>query len=258
MRILRAAEQIDGGRVAADEITDENIAQDMPNDIFRFFQHLNSWGFTYPEDAGQPGTDDDFDEALYDFYEGNSHDFEFAMNYIKSRWSTLKRFEPRYASKIANWVDAGDYLSYNLKGTDPGWSVQLIRGFDGFTPRVITPDGRSFDGQVESEEEFAKEDAIALYIETRSKHGSKRTASVKTASAWQWDDDLNGYIAANDVKTNDGFRCECGRKVASPGMASCKCGKIWNSYTIASTNKNLFVCREVPRRDVLLARRESK
>ena len=73
-------------------------------------------------------------------------------------------------------------------------------------------------------------------------------------AGWDWDESLNGYVASGDQGDRH-FECSCGAKVASPGMASCDCGKVWNSYTVTSSDKNFMVCREVPRRDVLLANR---
>lgn len=92
-------------------------------------------------------------------------------------------------------------------------------------------------------------------------------AATKVASfftrrvpGWNWDDHLNGYIttAARD------FTCACGEQHPTPSHNVCKCGKIWNSYVIASgdgdgrtANVDMYVCREIPVRDgVIMASRK--
>lgn len=71
---------------------------------------------------------------------------------------------------------------------------------------------------------------------------------------WTVDPKLNAYVSLR----KQSFKCECGNKHPVPSYAKCACGRLWNSYTITSrsTGEKLFVAREVPVRDVVLASRK--
>ena len=94
---------------------------------------------------------------------------------------------------------------------------------------------------------------------------TKRTASAITlpmetgvtprtsARAWSWDHRLNGFTASE----SSAFKCSsCDSDVPVPSYHRCACGTIWNSYQIATPEGRRFMCREVPRRNTMLAKRE--
>ena len=68
---------------------------------------------------------------------------------------------------------------------------------------------------------------------------------------WTWDQYQNGYRS----HTGSVFVCGCGSELSVPSHQTCKCGRIWNSYPIASgpTSKeasvDVFFCREIPVRE---------
>lgn len=91
-----------------------------------------------------------------------------------------------------------------------------------------------------------------------------RTANTKQARDprtviggidWQWDNDSNSFKSTK----SSNFQCVCGSAVQGVGQHSCDCGRLWNLSSIADGNKTAatptFVCREVMRRDVHLAKK---
>jgi hypothetical protein len=75
---------------------------------------------------------------------------------------------------------------------------------------------------------------------------------------WQWDNDSNSF---KSTKTSN-FQCVCGSAVSGVGQHECNCGRLWNLSSITDGNKTAspptYVCREVMRRDVHLAKKADK
>ena len=90
---------------------------------------------------------------------------------------------------------------------------------------------------------------------------SHRTAFLDTldlpeprhrVAGWDWDDHLNGFIAAEAARE---FTCSCGENVPAPGYTDCRCGKRWNAYNIRANGSQKMIAREVPvRENVVMAR----
>lgn len=112
-------------------------------------------------------------------------------------------------------------------------------------------------------------------LEASQKHGklarrgdgrsAPRTAQQNTKQArdprtviggidWQWDNESNSFKSTK----SSNFQCVCGSAVQGVGQHECGCGRLWNLSSIADGNKTAspptFVCREVMRRDVHLAK----
>lgn len=107
-------------------------------------------------------------------------------------------------------------------------------------------------------EEVTKDEA---YQFSAAKTAKRRTASMwddtttatrHKVAGWDWDDRLSGYVAEGSSLH---FACICGANVESPGYTNCVCGKRWNSYPIVAEGSTRLVCREIPVRDVVLARK---
>lgn len=98
-----------------------------------------------------------------------------------------------------------------------------------------------------------------------TRRGSRRTAFLDTVhftepkhrvAGWNWDDHLNGFIAAEAARE---FTCACGEHVPAPGYTDCRCGKRWNAYSIQANGSQKMIAREVPVRDnVVMARTASR
>lgn len=65
---------------------------------------------------------------------------------------------------------------------------------------------------------------------------------------WQYDSYQNGYTS----HTGSVFVCGCGEQLPVPSYRTCKCGRIWNSYSIGSgpaskeASTEMYLCREIP------------
>lgn len=105
------------------------------------------------------------------------------------------------------------------------------------------------------------EETYAAYKTASRKQGSRRTAFLDSmelpetrhrVAGWDWDDHLNGFIAAEAARE---FTCACGENIPAPGYTDCRCGKRWNAYTIQANGSKKMVAREVPvRQNVVMAR----
>ena len=121
-------------------------------------------------------------------------------------------------------------------------------------------------GHEETEEEALRkaEQAMPRYAFRKA---SRRTADHHLAffdgfdipeprhrvAGWDWDDHLNGFLAAEAARE---FTCACGESVPAPGYTDCRCGRRWNAYTIQANGSKKMIAREVPVRDgVVMARR---
>lgn len=111
-------------------------------------------------------------------------------------------------------------------------------------------------------EQFARREALnhIPFAEMAKALGASDTKSTRVASGWRWDEHLNGYVSNGNAR----FACTgCGHDVETPSFVHCACGKIWNSYPIASASKEAgatrYIAREIPRREgVVLAGRERR
>lgn len=118
-------------------------------------------------------------------------------------------------------------------------------------------------GNEETEEEALRkaEQAMSRYAFRKASH---RTAFLDTiefkaprhrVAGWDWDDHLNGFIAAEASRE---FICSCGEHVPAPGYTDCHCGKRWNVYSVQSPEGRKLISREVPVRDgVVMANRSA-
>lgn len=88
-----------------------------------------------------------------------------------------------------------------------------------------------------------------------SRTANRRTAFLDTVelteprhrvAGWNWDDHLNGFIAAEAARE---FTCSCGDSIPAPGYTDCRCGKRWNAYQIRANGSHKMIAREVPVRD---------
>ena len=96
------------------------------------------------------------------------------------------------------------------------------------------------------------------------RHAHRRTAFLDSlelteprhrVAGWNWDDHLNGFVAAQQARE---FTCSCGENVPAPGYTDCRCGKRWNVYEIHSSDGHRCIAREVPvRNDVVMAQRNA-
>jgi hypothetical protein len=311
MRILRAAEQIDGGR--------EVEAIDLvPSHARDFIDFLKGEGFSAPKDAGVPGTGDEMDDLLYEFFSGNAKTISDVSAYLLEDWANIaygsqEKTAETWAKTFTEWAAENcpgtDLLEVSREERsrilnqyiqDVGGEENAVWSSKTASETIVSPRDESFfalvgawadgsyfwevihrhghnsleSGFADTEEEARQAAVIALekhvgyaYSSLKS-HSGRKQASNKVAfmnlnpeikhrhlvAGWNWDDQLNGYVTAGDHEGSRTFECSCGNGIESPGMKTCSCGKVWNSYTIASSENNLLVCREVPRRDVMLAK----
>lgn len=169
--------------------------------------------------------------------------------------------------------------SYQFGG---GWSAKIVYENDdegeyaeailtgpGGVEEVIYPgDGRTFEpGELEDEaRQLISEYGDSPYEDTYQYNSSHREASREATAShhlaffdgfdlpeprhrvagWDWDDHLNGFIAAEAARE---FTCSCGANVPAPGYTDCHCGKRWNAYTINANGSQKMIAREVPVRD---------
>lgn len=106
--------------------------------------------------------------------------------------------------------------------------------------------------------------------EKRSKLARNSTGSQNTKQAaprdprtvvggvdWNWDTESNSFKSSK----SSNFNCVCGGAITGVGQHACKCGRLWNMHSITDSNKTagtpLFVCREVMRRDTVLASKKA-
>lgn len=89
---------------------------------------------------------------------------------------------------------------------------------------------------------------------------TKSSSLVKKGdvSEWSWDSESRSFKSTKTSK----FKCVCGSHVDGIGQHTCACGKIWNISSLIDSNKTasspLFICREVIRRDTVLASTKQK
>lgn len=89
-------------------------------------------------------------------------------------------------------------------------------------------------------------------LRSTSKSQEKTAGFVKRSNVWQWDSESRSFKSSSCD-----FTCACGNVVSGIGQHSCRCGNIWNISSVTDGNKTaavpLFICREVLRRDTVLA-----
>ena len=228
MRIMRASEQIDGGRTIEADTT--------PGHTKAFLEFLKSQGFTMPKDAGIPGMGGEMDDMLYEFFGGNAERISDVSAYLLEDWDNFAYGSKTASDRTFSEWKADHYPDVDLVDCSRMERSKIMNEYEEYS---------GGNGTYAKKTSFKKTAFMDFNPSLKHRH---------LVAGWDWDESLNGYVASGD-QGHRHFECSCGAKVASPGMASCDCGKVWNSYTVTSSDKNFMVCREVPRRDVLLANR---
>lgn len=158
----------------------------------------------------------------------------------------------------AGWSDVGGGIHIRELG---GGHTGVVTGQGGrFHWSILDADDRSVEKGVSGAlgQSIAEcEDAIGRHGLTAASTRTAATAQLTTGathrvSGWDWDHRLSGFVARAGTAH---FACPCGTTLATPGFTSCHCGKVWNAYEITSGTERKLIAREIPRRDVVLARR---
>lgn len=152
--------------------------------------------------------------------------------------------------------DEGEYAEAILTG--PGGAEEIIYPGDGrtFEPGELEDEARQLiseygDSPYEDTYQYNSSHREASRQETASHHlaffdGFDIPEPRHRVAGWDWDDHLNGFLAAEAARE---FTCSCGESVPAPGYTDCRCGKRWNAYTIQANGSKKMIAREVPVRD---------
>lgn len=160
---------------------------------------------------------------------------------------SMKNYDGSYFASLGR-----DYeLFVTPTGRDNGydWSVErkgsgVVREGYGMTSQEIVEDIRG-SGVVASHKEAAQRTAFL--------DGFEVPEVRHRVAGWDWDDHLNGFLAAEAARE---FTCACGEAVPAPGYTDCRCGKRWNCYQVKANGTAKFIAREVPvRENVVMASR---
>lgn len=151
--------------------------------------------------------------------------------------------------KKENVTVVNRYLRFaNRRGLDPKDSRTsrfFRRANRGLSPRAMTEISSWMKAQ-----KTAGNSARRVLANTRSYRHKMASGS------WYLDKKLSAYVS----KTPQKFACSCGSHIAVPSYTNCKCGKVWNAYSVKSASQGdmMFVVREVPvRENVLVANRRT-
>ena len=137
--------------------------------------------------------------------------------------------------------EAFQYSAAKTAGTYGRWTI------DGMTDEEVKATVERINGLG-----GGVEPVLMSKRKTASMWDSVSTASRHKVAGWDWDERLSGYVAEGSSLH---FACICGANVEAPGYTNCVCGKRWNSYPIVAEGSSRLVCREIPVRDVVLARK---
>lgn len=224
---------------AAAQVTSSRTAAPLDSLIFDSFSELLSSAALLPEEQ----------KSVEDAYEA----------------AELGKWEAAY--NLIDWVAGGDHGPRIQKFLET--LLDDLSGQGATASRMAAGKCQKCDGMGR---ETYETDTGSLSTQTctacggagQAKTASRRTAFLDTVelteprhrvAGWDWDDHLNGFIAAEAARE---FTCACGDNIPAPGYTDCRCGKRWNAYTISANGSKKMIAREVPvRENVVMANRRT-
>ena len=186
--------------------------------------------------------------------EGQLHQAALEKN-LKSACFQVRR---QFGNYLANAESTGDYterfslVSGKIK-TLVSDHVEPTREVLAWVENELVPDTLKQSGNNEKRSKLARHSTGSQ----KTSHQPRDPRSIVGGADWNWDTESNSFKSTK----SSNFQCVCGSAIGGVGQHECACGRLWNMHSITDGNKTaatpLYVCREVMRRDTVLASKKA-